>query len=235
MSLEVAERCENCGEPIGRLEKPYVWQDHIVCHDCRGKLTTSIQVPLGAQPTRGASRAPIIGAILLSAAAVCGTVVASRFIPSPVVSTVSHESTYEGRGFSEWMKLADDNDFRTSKGALAALRNFRGAGERRAIVALLRRRSGFYENITLYRAADEPGIREESVKTIQNILQSNFTAGIGISEEQVQEISLLFPEPRSLTPILEKMLEADKKEYPSLYRDGRDPKMLIQCIKDLKK
>ena len=32
------ETCENCGKPIGKLETPFVWQDHAVCAECMLKL-----------------------------------------------------------------------------------------------------------------------------------------------------------------------------------------------------
>jgi ankyrin repeat protein len=33
------ETCENCGMPIGKLETPQVWKDHIVCIACYHKLS----------------------------------------------------------------------------------------------------------------------------------------------------------------------------------------------------
>lgn len=32
------DTCENCGNPIGKLETPFVWQDHAVCAECHEKL-----------------------------------------------------------------------------------------------------------------------------------------------------------------------------------------------------
>ena len=32
------ETCENCGAAIGQLETPLVWQDHVVCGPCYGRL-----------------------------------------------------------------------------------------------------------------------------------------------------------------------------------------------------
>ena len=32
------ERCENCGEFIGRLETPRVWKNHVICAKCEEKL-----------------------------------------------------------------------------------------------------------------------------------------------------------------------------------------------------
>ena len=37
--MSVGENCENCGEAIGRLEKPYVWGNNVVCKACHKKLS----------------------------------------------------------------------------------------------------------------------------------------------------------------------------------------------------
>ena len=38
-SRAIDERCENCSAPIGKLESPQIWNDHIVCTDCHRKLS----------------------------------------------------------------------------------------------------------------------------------------------------------------------------------------------------
>ncbi len=35
------EHCENCGQPIGGLETPQVWDEHIVCRQCKSRLQKS--------------------------------------------------------------------------------------------------------------------------------------------------------------------------------------------------
>jgi len=32
-------KCENCGNVMGKLEKTYTFEKHIVCRDCYDKLT----------------------------------------------------------------------------------------------------------------------------------------------------------------------------------------------------
>lgn len=32
------ETCQNCDQPIGRLETPHVYNDHIVCFNCHTQL-----------------------------------------------------------------------------------------------------------------------------------------------------------------------------------------------------
>lgn len=34
----VVESCDNCGGPIGKLEKVHVWEDHVVCGGCLRRL-----------------------------------------------------------------------------------------------------------------------------------------------------------------------------------------------------
>ena len=38
---EEAEKCENCGREIGKLETPQLWQEHIVCPTCAKALAQS--------------------------------------------------------------------------------------------------------------------------------------------------------------------------------------------------
>lgn len=33
------EACSNCGQPIGKLETPYLWGQRVVCRDCYKKLS----------------------------------------------------------------------------------------------------------------------------------------------------------------------------------------------------
>lgn len=42
MNHQTIELCENCGKKIGNLETPQVFNDHIVCPDCAGKLRPPI-------------------------------------------------------------------------------------------------------------------------------------------------------------------------------------------------
>lgn len=37
------ESCDNCGRAIGKLEAPHLWQDHVVCAQCRGILEEGAQ------------------------------------------------------------------------------------------------------------------------------------------------------------------------------------------------
>ena len=37
------DKCENCGRAIGALETPSLWDDHVVCVQCRGDLSKSRQ------------------------------------------------------------------------------------------------------------------------------------------------------------------------------------------------
>jgi len=46
--VKAMESCANCGRAIGKLETPYLHTDHIVCAECKARLTsdaTSIAVP----------------------------------------------------------------------------------------------------------------------------------------------------------------------------------------------
>jgi ribosomal protein L37AE/L43A len=36
---ENPEACSNCGSQIGKLETPYIWEQHIVCEECHDKLS----------------------------------------------------------------------------------------------------------------------------------------------------------------------------------------------------
>jgi hypothetical protein len=38
------ENCVNCGERIGKLETPYLWQQHVVCGLCYEKLSRSTPI-----------------------------------------------------------------------------------------------------------------------------------------------------------------------------------------------
>jgi hypothetical protein len=38
------ENCVNCGERIGKLETPYLWQQHVVCGPCYEKLSRSTPI-----------------------------------------------------------------------------------------------------------------------------------------------------------------------------------------------
>ena len=40
MAVQV-EPCDNCGRAIGRLEQAYLWQDHVVCEACLGRLSSA--------------------------------------------------------------------------------------------------------------------------------------------------------------------------------------------------
>ncbi len=33
------ESCANCGEHIGKLETPYLWEQYVVCESCYEKLS----------------------------------------------------------------------------------------------------------------------------------------------------------------------------------------------------
>ncbi|HTV48662.1 MAG TPA: hypothetical protein VMG59_09490 [Phycisphaerae bacterium] len=46
MASPTLEKCDNCGSVIGTLEKPYIYQDHIVCAACYRKLQMSDVAPL---------------------------------------------------------------------------------------------------------------------------------------------------------------------------------------------
>lgn len=37
------EVCENCGRPIGKLEKSMIWEEHLVCRECRDHLVYTLQ------------------------------------------------------------------------------------------------------------------------------------------------------------------------------------------------
>ncbi len=39
------ELCSNCGQPIGRLEKAYLWQQNTVCQSCHQRLSENAEVP----------------------------------------------------------------------------------------------------------------------------------------------------------------------------------------------
>jgi hypothetical protein len=49
-----SEQCGNCGQAIGKLETPRVWQDHVVCAACHAKLnagtTTATPPPVTPMP-----------------------------------------------------------------------------------------------------------------------------------------------------------------------------------------
>ncbi len=44
------EVCENCGRQIGKLEKSMIWEEHVVCRECRDHLVYTLQ-PDAARPT----------------------------------------------------------------------------------------------------------------------------------------------------------------------------------------
>jgi len=46
------EACANCGEKIGKLETPHLWNDHIVCAGCALKLAP-VLLSQTAAPNRG--------------------------------------------------------------------------------------------------------------------------------------------------------------------------------------
>jgi len=59
------ETCENCGREIGKLEKAYLWQDHVVCADCHARLAAqSAETP---PPQPASSREPETEKTLLKA------------------------------------------------------------------------------------------------------------------------------------------------------------------------
>jgi hypothetical protein len=44
--------CENCGRMIGKLETPQLHDNHVVCEQCRARLSTAVRPPpLGVPPT----------------------------------------------------------------------------------------------------------------------------------------------------------------------------------------
>lgn len=50
--------CENCGRTIGRLEKQYTWENHVVCHECFTRLAAQSGVAAPAAPPSAAAAAP---------------------------------------------------------------------------------------------------------------------------------------------------------------------------------
>ena len=36
---EGIEHCANCGRPIGKLETPHLFQEHVVCAECEARLS----------------------------------------------------------------------------------------------------------------------------------------------------------------------------------------------------
>lgn len=38
------QECENCGRVIGKLEDPYLHNDHVVCRECHGRLADGVEV-----------------------------------------------------------------------------------------------------------------------------------------------------------------------------------------------
>jgi hypothetical protein len=43
--------CANCGRTIGKLETPHDWQGHIVCAECRSRLSPVIrEEPIETRP-----------------------------------------------------------------------------------------------------------------------------------------------------------------------------------------
>jgi hypothetical protein len=46
------DACENCGRTIGKLETPHVFENHVVCGDCLGKLTPrTLEYSIGSRPS----------------------------------------------------------------------------------------------------------------------------------------------------------------------------------------
>lgn len=41
LEMATAETCDNCGDPIGKLETPQLWKDHVVCSECLRKLSAA--------------------------------------------------------------------------------------------------------------------------------------------------------------------------------------------------
>ena len=52
-----ATNCQNCGRVIGKLETPYVFEDHVVCGDCLPKLKPNV-IPYGAPAPAEKPRPP---------------------------------------------------------------------------------------------------------------------------------------------------------------------------------
>jgi len=48
--LPSQETCENCGREIGKLEKAYLWQNHVVCADCNARLAAQSEEAPPPQP-----------------------------------------------------------------------------------------------------------------------------------------------------------------------------------------
>jgi hypothetical protein len=53
-SPTVSVSCENCDRPIGRLETPHVWLDHVVCGRCHSDLSVQPGAPRSAGADDGA-------------------------------------------------------------------------------------------------------------------------------------------------------------------------------------
>jgi hypothetical protein len=49
----MSEQCENCGRLIGALETPHIYEDHVVCRQCKDKLSVPRPpaLPSIARPT----------------------------------------------------------------------------------------------------------------------------------------------------------------------------------------
>lgn len=52
----MADKCENCGKSIGKMETPYLWNEKVVCLDCHNwfssRADSSIQ-PASVPPPQG--------------------------------------------------------------------------------------------------------------------------------------------------------------------------------------
>jgi predicted RNA-binding Zn-ribbon protein involved in translation (DUF1610 family) len=71
------ESCSNCGDKIGKLETPHLWQEHVVCERCHDKLSESAarkSVQIGYAASTLATAAPMTAAAVHRACPVCGSV-----------------------------------------------------------------------------------------------------------------------------------------------------------------
>ena len=94
---EVAEKCENCGRTIGKLEQTYVYEGDVVCQQCNGILQRPIkessQQPVYVTPTKSTSGFGIAALVLgIIACLTCWRVNFSRV---PVITIVFPASLSE--------------------------------------------------------------------------------------------------------------------------------------------
>lgn len=229
------EKCEECGRTIDPDDVAFTHNDRILCRGCYGVETRGVlKTPPPTSPREPLRRGQ--GPIITAAVAVCLTIAAATIIITTHTYTVAvvssaGEETYKGRPFSDWLKLADDNDGVTSTAAEQALRHFHSDSEKAAIVRAFARADTTDRLITLYEASDRasrPGIADRIAKCLDEADYAD--------KENMSWIAIWMDgaDGQRILPAMQRLAAKMKAEYPTLYEDGGDPDGILRAIKLLK-